>query len=120
MSQGLMKVKQEELVPLRPFMSVFIIVSSLFIVVFAKMEERRMGYNVLKFTHSQRVSIEEKRARILQLAKLTRPEHVEKVAQDRFTLKKIQNKQIIQLSGNSSVNAGLINPVVSEISAKEF
>ena len=108
------KINREELAPLKPFLSVFFIVISMFIVVFAKMEERRIGYNVLKLTHGQRVAIEEKRSKILQLAKMIRPEHVEKVAQDHFTLKKIQTKQIIQLSG------GLVTSPVADITAKEF
>ena len=95
-----MNLKSEDLAPLKPFLSVFLIVCSMFIVVFAKMEERRIGYNVLKLTHEQRVAVEEKRIKVLALAKLIRPQHIEKVAQDRFTLKKVQNKQIIHLIGS--------------------
>jgi hypothetical protein len=97
-----MKVKSSELSPLKPFLSVFFIISSLFIVVFSKMEERRLGYSVLKLTREQRVVIEEKRIKSVALAKQIRPQHVERVAQDRFTLKKIQNNQIIHLMGGGS------------------
>ncbi len=111
---NLRHINKDELAPLRPFLSVFLIVISMFVVVFAKMEERRIGYIVLKLTHEQRKAIEEKRAKIFQLAKLIRPEHVEKVAQDRFTLKKVQTKQIIHLSGST------VNSPTAEIRAKEF
>jgi hypothetical protein len=63
------------------------------------MEERRLGYAILKKTREQRQIIEEKRAKSMQLAKITRPQHVEKMAQRRFTLKKVAPNQIIHLSG---------------------
>jgi hypothetical protein len=92
-------VKSAELSPLKPFLSVFFIISSLFIVVFSKMEERRLGYSVLKLTREQRIISEEKRVKAVALAKQIRPQHIERIAQDRFTLKKIQNNQIIHLYG---------------------
>lgn len=102
MECGAMKLKSSELSPLKPFLSVFFIITSLFIVVFAKMEERRLGYSVLKLTHDQRAAVEIKREKSVALAKQIRPQHVEKIAQDRFTLQKIQNRQIIHLMGGGS------------------
>lgn len=99
------KLIQEDLKPLKPFLSILLIISSLFLIVFAKMEERRVGYSLIKLTREQKLVVEEKREKILKLAKLTRPEHVEKVAQDRFTLRKVQNSQIIHLSGSSVTGA---------------
>jgi len=99
-------INREDLQPLRPFLSVFFIIVSLMIVVFAKMEERRLGYVVLKLNREQRLAAEEQRTRVLALAKITRPQHVEKVAQDRFTLKRVQNKQIIHISGGLPLNPG--------------
>jgi hypothetical protein len=104
-------MSSEELAPLKPFLSVFLIVSSMFIIVFAKMEERRIGYAVLKMTHEQHVVQEVKRTKVLQLAKMTRPEHVEAIAHDRFTLKKVQNNQIILLTGGSVSSA--LDPALS-------
>jgi hypothetical protein len=74
------------------------------------MEERRLGYAILKLTREQRQVIEEKRDKNMQLAKITRPQHVERMAQSRFTLKKVQANQIIHLSGaQTSPSAREIN-----------
>ncbi len=97
-------LSREDLKPLRPFLSVFLIVISLFVVVFAKMEERRLGYAVLKLTREQRKAVADQRAKMVHLAKLTRPELVEKMAQNRLTLKKVQTDQIIHLPGSSELN----------------
>ena len=99
------KFSPEDFKPLKPFLSILLIISSLFLIVFAKMEERRVGYSLIKLTREQKVAVEEKREKTLKLAKLTRAEHVEKVALDKFTLRKVQNSQIIHLSGGSVVGA---------------
>lgn len=56
-----------------------------------------MGYVLLKLTREQRQVIEEKREKTISLAKLTRPQHVEKMAQSKLTFKKIQSNQIIHM-----------------------
>ncbi len=84
---------------LKPFFSILLVIGTLFSLVFLQMEERRLGYAILKLTREQRQSVEEKRAKTMQLAKITRPQHVEKMAQSKFTLKKVQANQIIHLSG---------------------
>lgn len=103
------RMSREDVNSLKPFLSVFFIICSLFIVVFAKMEERRLGYAILKLTHIQRLEIEEKRAKVIQLAKINRPQHIEKVAQDRFTLKKVKSKQIIHVMGGTLINSSAEN-----------
>ncbi len=82
---------------IKPFLSVLFLISSLFILVFFQMEERRMGYVLLKQTREQRQIIEEKREKTIALAKWTRPQHVEKMAQAKLTFKKIQSNQIIHM-----------------------
>ena len=84
---------------MKPFVSILFIIRTLFTLVFLQMEERRLGYGILKLTREQRQVIEEKRAKAMQLAKVTRPQQVEKMAQSKFTLKKVQASQIIHLSG---------------------
>lgn len=84
---------------LKPFLSVLIIISTLFSIVFLQMEERRMGYSVLKLTREFKKVQEEKRVKEVTLAKVTRPQLLESMAQQKFTLKKIQANQIIHLSG---------------------
>jgi hypothetical protein len=94
---------------LKPFLSLLFIISTLFILVFMQMEERRLGYVILKLTHAQRQVVEEKRVKTMEFARLTRPQHVEKMAQSKFTLKKVQSSQIIHLTGAENLVAKDIN-----------
>ena len=84
---------------IRPFVSVVLIIATLFTIVFLQMEERRAGYVLLKMNHEQRALIDEKREREILLAKASRPQFVEQVAQRHLTLKKVSAAQIIHLSG---------------------
>jgi hypothetical protein len=84
---------------LKPFLSVLIIIATLFSIVFLQMEERRMGYSVLKLTREYKKVQEEKRVKEVTLAKVTRPQLLESMAHQKFTLKKIQANQIIHISG---------------------
>ena len=94
---------------MKPFFSILIIIGTLFSLVFMQMEERRLGYAILKLTREQRQVIEEKREKTMNLAKVTRPQHVEKMAQSKFTLKKVQANQIIHLSGATVAAARELN-----------
>lgn len=75
------------------------------------MEERRQGYVVLKLKKEYKRIIEEKRTKDIQLAKLTRPQLLEHVAQSKLTLKKVQANQVIHLSeaNNDKAKKGTIN-----------
>lgn len=100
--------KLKELVPavdwagtrreLAPFLSVLIVIATAFGVVFCKMEARRMGYSVLKLTRAERKQRDHQRHRMIMLAKITRPERVQSVAQNRLTLKRAESGQIIQMT----------------------
>lgn len=92
-------MSRENIKQLKPFLSVLIIIATLFSIVFLQMEERRMGYSVLKLTREFKKVQEEKRVKEITLAKVTRPQLLESMAQQKFTLKKIQANQIIHLSG---------------------
>lgn len=91
----------------RPFVSVMLMIATLLGVVFLQMEERRLGYSLLKLTRVHREILEEKRSREIQLAKITRPQLVEHMAQQRFTLKKVSASQIIHLPGDGMTRKGL-------------
>lgn len=85
---------------LKPFFSVLIIISTFFSLVFLQMEERRLGYSVLKLSREYKKIKEEKHVKEIQLVKITRPQLLEHMAQSRFTMKKIQADQIIHLNGS--------------------
>jgi hypothetical protein len=90
-------MSSKEFRTLKPVISVAFIILTLFSVVFLQMEERRLGYSLLKITREYRQTLESKKNREIQLAKATRPQWVEKVASTKFTLKKALASQIILL-----------------------
>jgi cell division protein FtsL len=90
-------MSSEHVNQVKPVISVGIMILTLFTVVFFQMEERRLGYSLLKISKNSRKSAEDKKNLEVQLAKLTRPQFVEQMAATRLTLKKAQSHQIIIL-----------------------
>lgn len=95
---------------LKPFCSVLILIFTFFSLVFLQMEERRLGYSVLKLSREHKKIQEEKHVREIKLVKVTRPQLLESMAHSKFTLKKIQADQIIHLSGSTAL-VGEVAPV---------
>lgn len=91
-------MSQKNIHQLKPFASVLIIISTLFAIVFLQMEERRVGYGVLKLTREYKKASEDRRSKEIQLAKVTRPQLLDQIAKNKLTLKKIESKQIVHLS----------------------
>lgn len=84
----------------KPFLSLVILVFTLFVVAFLKMEVRRLGYQVLKETKQFKTLKDQQRLKSMELAKMTRPEQIRKYAMSRLTLGEARNGQIIQLVGS--------------------
>lgn len=82
-----------------PFISVLMLVGTLFALVFLKMEVRRMGYSVLKSTQEYKALRDQYRLMSMEYAKLTRPELVRRYAVGRLGFNDARNGQIIQLAG---------------------
>lgn len=93
-------MNRTNLVYIKPFISVCFIIFTLFALVFLKMEERRMSYEVLKLTREHKKIAEIKKQKNIQLVKLSRPQSVENIAKGKLTLKRATEKQIIHLSQN--------------------
>jgi hypothetical protein len=85
---------------LAPFLSVAIIALALFFLAFSKMEVRRLGYSVLKFSREERSLRDLERDAVIRLAKATRPERLALVAESRLTLRRAEKGQIIQMTEN--------------------
>ncbi len=83
---------------IKPFLSLSFLILTLLTLVFLQMEERRMGYQILKLEREQRSLLNQKRLREVQLAKMTKPQHVEKLAQRHLTLKRAQSHQVIHMN----------------------
>lgn len=92
-------MSRQRLNEILPFLSVLILVSTLFSLVLLKMEVRRMGYSVLKATQEYRKLQDHNRMMSMEYARLTRPERVRKYALSHLTLNDARNGQIIQLAG---------------------
>jgi hypothetical protein len=107
-------MSSENLKQLKPFFSILLIISTLFSIVFLQMEERRIGYSVLKLTRQHKKVLEEKRTKEISLAKVTRPQLLESVAQQKFTLKKVQANQIIHLMGPVADANAVQEPVAAD------
>lgn len=88
---------------IKPFFSVFLIIATLFGMVFLKMEERRMSYEMLRLSRAYKKIAELKKQKEIELTKFTRPQYVETIAKSRLTLKKAQEKQIIHLQAIPNV-----------------
>src|SRR4051812_304459 len=92
-------MSQQRLRDILPFFSVLIFVATLFGLVLAKMEVRRMGYSVLKASQEHHKLQDRYRMMSMEYAQLTRPDRVRKYAVSRLNLNDSRNGQIIQLSG---------------------
>ena len=88
----------ENLKSIKPFASLLLIIGSLLFLVFLRMEERRLGYEILKANSEYKKLVDQKRSYEIILAKVTRPQLLDSWAQRKLTLKKIDAHQIIHLS----------------------
>lgn len=82
----------------KPFLSVLMIIFTLFSVVFFHMEIRRVGYTVLTLAKELRELRDNHRGQTVHLARITGPQRLNQVAQMRFTLKRAEPGQIIQMT----------------------
>lgn len=85
---------------MRPFLSLWIVICSLFVLVFFKMESRRLGYQAVKLnSHLKKVQTEHRNQSIL-LAKSIRADRIKLYAMSQLTLEQAGKGQIIQMSGD--------------------
>ena len=81
----------------KPILSCVLVISAMMIVVFAKMEVRRLGYVVFKLDQVEKQLMDAYRKKQIFLARLNRPERIEHLAQTQLHLRKAKKGQIIQL-----------------------
>lgn len=98
MLKGFYQIEKNLTHDVAPFASITIIVASLLGLVFCKMEVRRMGYSILQLSRVERQMRDHERLQMVQLAKITRPERLQAVAEHRLTLRKPGSGQIIQMT----------------------
>ncbi|MBX3016735.1 MAG: hypothetical protein KF767_02510 [Bdellovibrionaceae bacterium] len=83
---------------LKPVLSIAIVIATLLGLVFLQMEERRLGYSILKMSRAYKAKVDERRALEIRLAQATRLEKLENMALNRLTLKRAQSHQVIYLN----------------------
>ncbi len=86
----------------KPFISVFIFFLSLFVVVFVKMENRRMGYVLLDLAEKEKQITQRQRLALVNLAKMTSPERVRKIATTQLTFQNAKDGQVIRVAGSGN------------------
>lgn len=82
-----------------PFISVLLLVATLFGLVLLKMEVRRVGYSVLQASRDYNRLKDRNRMLNMKYARITRPASVRRYAETRLTLSDAREGQIIQLIG---------------------
>jgi hypothetical protein len=90
---------------LKPYLSVLAIVLTMFVMVFFKMETRRLGYTALKMNQDFQKVQDELRLEKISYAKNVRPERVRTYAVNKLTLNDPRRGQIIQMAGQDVVLA---------------
>jgi uncharacterized membrane protein (DUF106 family) len=83
---------------LKPFLSVLFIISTLFTLAFFHIEERRIGYSILKVRKDFKRLNEELKKKEVELARRTQPQVLDQIAQNQLSLKKTQSGQVIYLT----------------------
>ena len=76
---------------------------TLLVIVFVKMENRRLGYSILLHSREKRVGLQTLREKEMVFAKLTRLDRVEKIAQTKLELQRAAKKQILRINGDHVV-----------------
>lgn len=89
----------------KPYLSVVLIVLTMFVMVFFKMETRRLGYTALKMNQDFQKVQDELRFEKMSFAKNIRPERVRTYAVTQLTLSDPRRGQIIQMSGQDTALA---------------
>ena len=87
---------------LTPFFSVLIIIASLFITVFCKMELRRMNYAFLLKSRLYGSLQDRYYKNLIHQAQLDRSERLEKLAHSRMTLDWAKDEQVILIIGGKA------------------
>jgi hypothetical protein len=88
-----------------PFFSIFILVIVALGYVFFKMESVRVGYEVVRLGHLQRVAANEKASSELLYAKLIRPERLDVIGTQRLALARAQKGQVVVMASTESFQA---------------
>ncbi len=83
---------------INPFLSIVILISSLFLIAFLHMEERRLGYQIYYLSQQNKKIEIERKIKEIDLAKLAIPSQIMSFAKNKLTLRNPELNQIIHLA----------------------
>ena len=84
---------------LRPFCSIMMIILSLFIIVFIKMEVRRLNYSILRQNRQYQISLNRYHKNLMNYLQMTRGARLDRLARSKLTLDHVQKGQVILIVG---------------------
>ncbi len=84
---------------LRPFFSILIIILSLFVIVFIKMEARRVNYSILRQSRQYQVFLDRYHKNLMNYLEMTRGSKINQLARSKLTLDRAKKGQVIILVG---------------------
>ena len=84
---------------LRPFFSIMMIIVSLFLIVFVKMEARRINYSILRQSRQYQVFSDRYHRNLMSYLKLTQGSRLNDIARSQLTLDRVRKGQVILLVG---------------------
>lgn len=84
---------------LRPFFSIMIIIVSLFLIVFVKMEARRINYSILRQSRQYQILSDRYYKDLMTYLTLTQGSRLNDIARSQLTLDRARKGQVILLVG---------------------
>lgn len=82
----------------KPFLSIVILISTLFFIAFLHMEERRLGYQIYYLSQQNKKIEIERKVKEIELARLAIPSQIMSFAKNKLTLRNPELNQIIHLA----------------------
>ena len=93
-------MSKKQVTSIKPILSILVIISTLFSVVFLKMEIRRVGYSVYKSVNEFRSLQDNYRLKVIDYARFTSPDFLRKAAVSQLTMTDAGAGQIIHMTGD--------------------
>ena len=94
-------MSQQSVDELKPFVSVLIIIATLFLIVFVKMELRRVGYVMWKQSRVEKKLRDKYYQNSVLLAEKTGPNRLHRIAHSELDLQAAHAGQIVQMTNSS-------------------
>lgn len=88
---------------INPFLSIIILIGTLFLIAFLHMEERRLGYQIYYLAQKNKKIEIERKIKEIELARLAIPSQIMSFAKNKLTLRNPELNQIIHLASPTPI-----------------